>query len=250
MENKPVTPAAQALAPAVSEIRALLETSRKNIAQQVNQELLSTYWKIGEVIVRYEQNDSVRAAYGEKTLLQLSKALTKELGRGFSRSNLQNMRLLYLNYPICQTVSGKLSWSHYCELLSISDKDKRSFYEKEAVNAGWSVREMKRQIDSSLFERLLLSRSDANKEQVLALAEKGVDYAKPEDIIKDPYVFEFAGQYRTILSADTASEVRQMLSQKRRQYFVYWRAFWQRRCRAAAAGAVLKPLGGNYAVLP
>ena len=124
MESKPVTPAAQTLAPAVREIRALLETSRKNIAQQVNQELLSTYWKIGEVIVRYEQNDSVRAAYGEKTLLQLSKALTKELGRG-ARSNLQNMRLLYLNYPICQTVSGKLSWSHYCELLSISDREKR-----------------------------------------------------------------------------------------------------------------------------
>ena len=82
MENTPMAPAAQALAPAVSEIRALLETSHKNVAQQVNQELLSTYWKIGEVIVRYEQNDSVRAAYGEKTLLQLSKALTKELGRG------------------------------------------------------------------------------------------------------------------------------------------------------------------------
>lgn len=103
------------------------------------------------------------------------------------------MRQFYLSYPIFQTVSGKLNWSHYCELLSISDKEKRSFYEKEAVNAGWSVREMKRQIDSSLFERLLLSRSDANKEQVLALAEKGVDYTKPEDIIKDPYVFEFLG---------------------------------------------------------
>ena len=125
MENKSVTPTAQVLAPAVSEIRSLMEASHKNIAQQVNQELLSTYWKIGEVIVRYEQNDSVRAAYGEKTLLQLSKALTKELGRGFSRSNLQNMRLLYLNYPICQTVSGKLGWSHYCELLSISDREKR-----------------------------------------------------------------------------------------------------------------------------
>ena len=103
------------------------------------------------------------------------------------------MRQFYLSYPIFQTVSGKLNWSHYCELLSISDKEKRSFYEKETVNAGWSVREMKRQIDSSLFERLLLSHGDANKEQVLALAEKGVDYAKPEDIIKDPYVFEFLG---------------------------------------------------------
>lgn len=86
------------------------------------------------------------------------------------------MRQFYLSYSIFQTLSGKLNWSHYCELLSISDKEKRSSYEKEAVNAGWSVREMKRQIDSSLFERLLLSRGDANKEQVLSLAEKGVDY--------------------------------------------------------------------------
>ena len=188
MENKSASPVAQVLAPAVSEIRSLLEASRKNVAQQVNQELLSTYWKIGEVVVRCEQNDSIRAAYGEKTLSQLSRALTKELGKGFSRSNVYNMRQFYLSYPIFQTVSGKLSWSHYCELLSISDKEKRSFYEKEAVNSGWSVREMKRQVESSLFERLLLSRGDANKEQVLALAEKGVDYT-----IKDPYVFEFLG---------------------------------------------------------
>ena len=90
-------------------------------------------------------------------------------------------------------MSGKLSWSHYCELLSISDKEKRSFYEKEAVNSGWSVRELRRQMESSLFERLLLSRGDANKEQVLALAEKGVDYTKPEDIIKDTYTLEFLG---------------------------------------------------------
>ena len=193
MENKSVTLAAQVLAPAVSEIRSLLEVSRKNVAQQVNQELLSTYWKIGEIVVRCEQNDSIRAAYGEKTLSQLSRALTKELGKGFSRSNVYNMRQFYLSYPIFQTVSGKLSWSHYCELLSISDKEKRSFYEKEAVNSGWSVREMKRQVESSLFERLLLSRGDANKEQVLALAEKGVDYTKPEDIIKDPYVLDFLG---------------------------------------------------------
>lgn len=213
MENKSVTLAAQVLAPAVSEIRSLLEASRKNVAQQVNQELLSTYWKIGEIVVRCEQNDSIRAAYGEKTLLQLSRALTKELGKGFSRSNVYNMRQFYLSYPIFQTVSGKLSWSHYCELLSISDKEKRSFYEKEAVNSGWSVREMKRQVESSLFERLLLSRGDANKEQVLALAEKGVDYTKPEDIIKDPYVFEFLGlpEEKSFLESDLeAALVRQI----------------------------------------
>lgn len=150
-------------------------------------------WKIGEIIVRYEQNDQIRAVYGEKTLKQLSKTLTQELGKGFSRSNLQNMRQFYLSYPIYQTVSGKLSWSHYCELMSISDADKRSFYEKECEQSGWSVRELKRQIESSLFERLLLSRGDANKEQVMSLAQQGVDYSKPEEIIRDPYVFEFLG---------------------------------------------------------
>ena len=139
------------------------------------------------------QNDSIRAAYGEKTLPQLSKVLTKELGKGFSRSNLQNMRLLYLNYPICQTLSGKLSWSHYCELLSISDPGKRSFYEKETINSGWSIRELKRQISTSLYERLLLSEGKTNKERVLTLAEKGIEMSNPLDIIKDPYVFEFLG---------------------------------------------------------
>ncbi len=123
----------------------------------------------------------------------LSKRLTKEYGKGFSRSNLQNMRNFYLFYPICQTVSGKLSWSHYCELLSISDEHKRSFYEKETINANWSVRKLKRQIKTSLFERLLLSSGDNNKEKVLELALKGNEISKPSDFLKDPYVFEFLG---------------------------------------------------------
>lgn len=103
------------------------------------------------------------------------------------------MRALYLTYENCQSVTGKLSWTHYCELLSITDKDKRSFYEKEAINARWSVREMKRQIETSLFERLLLSKGEINKEQVLKLANEGVEMSKPADMIKDPYVFEFLG---------------------------------------------------------
>ena len=103
------------------------------------------------------------------------------------------MRQFYLAYPICQTVSSKLSWSHYCELLSISDPAKRSFYEKESINSGWSVRELKRQISTSLYERLLLSEGKTNKETVLVLAQKGVELTSPSDIIKDPYVFEFLG---------------------------------------------------------
>ena len=151
------------------------------MATQVNSELLNTYWNIGRIICEHEQSDPERADYGKQTIKELSKALTKEFGKGFSRSNLQNMRQFYLTYQKCQTLSGKLSWSHYCELLSISDPDKRSFYEKEAANSNWSVRELKRQIASSLFERLLLSKGDVNKEKVLALAAKGNEIAQPED---------------------------------------------------------------------
>ena len=86
-----------------------------------------------------------------------------------------------------------MSWSHYCELLGVSDKEKRSFYEKEAVNSNWSVRELKRQINTSLYERLLLSKGDVNKEEVLRLASTGIEMNEPSDIIKDPYVFEFLG---------------------------------------------------------
>ena len=179
--------------PLVNEIKTILDLARNNVARVINKELLMSYWKIGEIIIRYEQNDSIRAEYGEKTLKQLSKELTKEFGRGFSVSNLQFMRRLYLEYQIQQTVSVKLSWSHYCELLSISDKDKRSFYEKESINSNWSVRELKRQLNTSLYERLLLSKGDINKQEVLNLASKGMELSKPSDMIKDPYVFEFLG---------------------------------------------------------
>ena len=188
-----IMPSNQNINLVVHEIGDLLAAARSNVARQVNNELLSTYWNIGRIIAEYEQTVPERADYGKQTLKELSKALTNEFGKGFSRANLQNMRSFYLTYEKCQTLSGKLSWSHYCELLTISDPEKRSFYEKEAVNSNWSVRELKRQMDSSLFERLLLSRGDANKEQVLALAENGIEIAEPADIIRDPYVFEFLG---------------------------------------------------------
>ncbi len=103
------------------------------------------------------------------------------------------MRLFYLTYPIVQSVTGQLTWTHYCELLSVKDADSRAFYEKEAYNSKWSVRELKRQIATSLFERLLLSDGRANKEAVIALAREGIALEKPQDILKDPYVFEFLG---------------------------------------------------------
>ena len=154
----------------VEQVRVLLEASRQRIAVEVNTTLLHTYWEIGKVIVEDEALHIGDIAYEKQSLRQLSKALTTEFGKGFSRSNLSNMRQFYLTHKTVQTVSGQLSWSHYCELLSISDSDKRSFYEKETINAGWSVRELRRQIESSLFERLLLSSGDSNKEKVLSLA--------------------------------------------------------------------------------
>jgi predicted nuclease of restriction endonuclease-like (RecB) superfamily len=204
--NSRVAPAVSGI---VKEIRSVLDTARSNAARQVNSELLNTYWTIGRIISRYEQSVPERADYGKQTLKELARVLTAEFGKGFSRANLYNMRQFYLSYEKIQTLSGQLSWSHYCELLTISDADKRSFYEKEAINSNWSVRELKRQIDSSLFERLLLSGGDANKEKVLALAEKGIEIAGPADIIRDPYVFEFLGlpEDKPVMESDLEREL-------------------------------------------
>ena len=186
------------------EIKTLVIHSRNHIVTEINSILLQTYWEIGKRIVTNEQNYSERAEYGRALLKGLSKMLTKEFGRGFSVSNLQFMRRFYQEYEIQQTLSVKLSWSHYCELLSISDKNKRSFYEKETVNSNWSVRELKRQISTSLYERLLLSAGKENKEKVLELALKGNEIQSSSDIVKDPYVFEFLGlpEEKPIMESD------------------------------------------------
>jgi len=112
-------------------------------------------------------------------------------GKGFSRSNLFNMRMFYFNYPNVQTLSGHLTWSHYCELITVSDIDKRSFYQIESERNNWSIRELQRQIETSLFERLVLSQGAKNKEIVAQLATKGNELNKPEDFIKQPFVLEF-----------------------------------------------------------
>ena len=122
------------------QISELIQSARKQVAAQVNTALLTTYWNVGRLIVEDEQKSEHRAEYGKRVLIDLSKRLTRDFGKGFSRPNLHWMRMLYIKYPICQTLSNKLSWSHYCELLTISDDDKRSFYEQECINAhGLSV---------------------------------------------------------------------------------------------------------------
>ena len=174
-------------------IKQLMDQARNRVSREVNTILVQTYWEIRRFIVENEQGNIERAEYGKKLIANLSKRLTKEYGKGFSKSNLFNMRNFYSTFPIFQMLSGKLSWSHYCELLSISDEKKKSFYEKETIQANWSVKELKRQIKTSLFERLLLSSGDENKAKVLDLALKGNEINKASDIVKDPYVFEFLG---------------------------------------------------------
>ena len=175
----------------IEDIKEVIVSSRQKVAYEVNNTMLLAYWNVGKIIVENEQNGNIKAEYGKQILKELSKELRKILGSGFSVSNLQYMRRFYLTYPKQQTLSVKLSWSHYCELLSIENIDERNFYEKECINSNWSVRELKRQIDTSLFERLLLSEGKSNKEKVYALSKEGQTLNVPEDILKEPYVFEF-----------------------------------------------------------
>lgn len=167
-----------------------LENGRRQFVTAVNNVMVRTYWTIGQHIVEYEQKGQEKAEYGSCLLKQLSKDLTNSYGEGFSMSNVTKMRKLYLTYPILQTLSAKLSWSHYVELLKIDDPLERSFYEKEAENAHWGVRELKRQMKSMLYHRLALS---SDKTEVMRLSQEGQIIEKPEDVIKDPYVFEFTG---------------------------------------------------------
>lgn len=165
-----------------------LALGRQRAFEQVNSVLVETYWQIGRYIVEFEQAGKERAEYGSRLLQVLSRDLKAAYGKGFSRSNLQYMRLFYLNYENCQTLSGKLSWSHYTELLAISDDLARSFYEQQCIQDRWSVRELKRQKDSALFERVALSKDRA---EILALAKDGQRIESARDVVKDPYVFEF-----------------------------------------------------------
>lgn len=174
----------------VSRIDVLWNNAREHAAIVLNNGLLDASWQTGEYIVKFEQNGKEKAKYGERLLENLSRDLTLLKGKGFSRSRLTYMRKFYLAFPICATVSHKLTWSHYVEILKCEDSLELQFYMKECEKENWSVRELKRQIDSSLFQRFALS---TDKEGVLALANEGHRILSPADFIHDPYVLEFTG---------------------------------------------------------
>ncbi len=174
----------------VSLISERWEKAREKAALAVNTELIDASWETGRYIVEFEQGGNAKARYGEKLITNLAKDLTRMRGKGFSRSNLIYMRKFYLTFPKSDTLSHQLTWSHYFELLKCDDPLEMQFYMKACIDERWKVRELKRQINSSLFQRLALS---SDKEGVLALATEGHQVLTAADIIRDPFVLEFTG---------------------------------------------------------
>ena len=171
-------------------VSLIVENGKREAYAEVSRIIVRTYWEIGREIVEYEQKGEKRAEYGKKLLDKLYKDLKQKYGKGFSRSNVYVMRQFYICFPDFPDASGKLTWSHFVELTSVSDEMARGFYEKQCVKEGWSVRELNRQINSMLFERIALSK---NKKEVLKMAEKGHIIESGKDLIKEPYILEFLG---------------------------------------------------------
>ncbi|MBD5088688.1 MAG: DUF1016 domain-containing protein [Clostridiales bacterium] len=203
----------------------LVEYARSIATQQVNIVQLLTYYSIGKWIVDVQQKGESRAKYGSQVIKKLSDRLQKEFGKGFSKTNLEYIRRFYLIYEDritqsvfqqfaiekTQTLFGQLeedkpfllSWSHYLQLMRIENEDERSFYEIEASKSGWAVRTLQRQYNSSLYERLALSR---DKEAVLKLAKEGNVISQPTDIVKQPTVLEFLGMEEKAKYSETDLE--------------------------------------------
>ena len=228
------------------QIAALIEKAKQHIVTAVNSTMVVTYYEIGRMIVEHEQKGEQRAAYGKGVLKELSKRLTNRFGRGFSVENLENMRRffsVYSNEVISETASREsvarksetlsrisetaptnlqtlsakftLSWSHYLFLMRVTNPKERKFYEAEAASERWSLRELKRQFDSALYERLALSR---DKKAITEMSQKGVIVERPEDIVKDPYILEFLGLPED--SRYTESDLEQRLIDELQQFLL------------------------------
>ena len=219
MDKKAIPPVKRDFLQGVSEV---LAKARKNAKTAVNLSMVYAYFEIGRMIVEEEQHGANRAAYGKQILKELSAYLTKIYGKGFSVTNLKQMRQFYLAYAndqIGQTLSDQfknlpavstgrkfyLSWSHYLKLMRIDNIEERHFYEIESVKNDWSLSELKRQFNSALYERLLLS---TDKKEVYRLALEGQKAETPRDIVKDPYILEFLGLPEAPSYSETEMESR------------------------------------------
>lgn len=235
-------------------VKVLVESARREAYKSINLITLQTNFEIGRLIVEEEQKGDRRANYGDELLVGLARELTKIYGRGFSKSNLFLMRRFYLTYKKFQTLSGKsqkgqtlsgqfrksqsltgqfekvqtvsglLSWSHYTLLLQISDDNERRFYEKECENSRWSFRQLKRQIDSAMYQRVLLAKTDADKDEIIRLSNEGITYSTPEDVLKEPVVLDLFGineakpKYESDLEAAIVNHIEQFLIELGRGY--------------------------------
>ena len=174
----------------VQDARQIIETAQKNAVRSVNFCRVQMYWNLGKRIFEEEQHGKKRADYGTYIVKSLAERLEAEYGSGFGIRQIERARQFFLLYPIASALRTQLNWSQYKMLIAISDPDKREYYELEAVNNSWNGRELERQINSQLYERLLLSN---DKESVLAVARKERIPETPQEVIKDPMVLEFLG---------------------------------------------------------
>jgi len=168
-------------------IKEMVEQSRNRVYKTINTEMINLYWNIGKIIVERQEGNE-RARYGDYLIENISKKLTNDYGKGFSTRNLKRMRKLYLYYPKGTTMLSQLTWSHYLELITIKEEDKRNFYMQECINSNWDVRELQRQRTTLLYERIATSK---DKNKVLELSNQGHKISEGKDIIKDPFVLEF-----------------------------------------------------------
>lgn len=181
------------LQPFITDIRNIINEARETAARSIDHSRVVMYWTIGKRIFEKEQQGKNRADYGTYLIKNLANNLKPDYGSGFSVRQLERSRQFYRTYPIASTLRTQLNWSQYKQLISISDNDKREYYELEAVNEGWTSRQLERQINSMLYERLLMSN---DKEKVLSVARKERQPESPLEIIKDPMVLEFLGLER------------------------------------------------------
>jgi predicted nuclease of restriction endonuclease-like (RecB) superfamily len=172
----------------LADIRTIIAQSRERAARSVHQELTVMYWLIGRRIIHEESDGKERATYGTALIQKLATQLTTEYGENFSKRNLLLGRQLYIVFPNVNTLYSQLSWSHYKVLIRVDDPLKRDFYIAEATKNAWAVREMERQMNSLLYERLLVSQDQAS---VMAIAKGDAIPTKPHHIIKDPTILEF-----------------------------------------------------------
>jgi predicted nuclease of restriction endonuclease-like (RecB) superfamily len=171
-------------------VRSTIVTARARAQQSINFIMIEAYWQIGQSIVEEQQQGADRATYGQALIQSLSEQLTAEFGKGFGKRNLHNMVKFYQTFPIVQTLSAQLSWSHYLQILKVEDEDARRWYIEECVASNWSVRALERQINTHYFELLLLSRDKKAVAEEADEKTKGLKYTS-KDFVKDPYILEF-----------------------------------------------------------